>query len=348
MALSWDIHARLAFWAIKTLIVQVPEPEIYYPAGVELTLALTEPILASAHESGQSPRLLTDEERSELEPLVAALPYRTYTRTKNRPSDLINMMFIGSREQIGSAFAAAGWIGARPASLRSGLRGIQAVAEHRGFITAPMSSLLLNQTEADMFWQKSLNDIAKRHHIRIWKQDITWNGQEIWAAAATRDVDLAFLRPGQTFTHKIESAVDHERDKIAHDLVFTTCVDVMDHWERPEAPHLTRNGTGDEMNTDANLAVIQFNECTSPRITDPVVDSVVLRAHGNGFQRIVRRQILSARNDLLRDNVYWRGYESVRWVVAAIRQRRHELDGSEDPTSLAWAPFSRERMGWIW
>jgi hypothetical protein len=102
------------------------------------------------------------------------------------------------------------------------------------------------------------------------------------------------------------------------------------------------------MNTDANLAVIQFNECTSPRITDPVVDSVVLRAHGNGFQRIVRRQILSARNDLLRDNVYWRGYESVRWVVAAIRQRRHELDGSEDPTSLAWAPFSRERMGWIW
>ena len=139
--------------------------------------------------------------------------------------------------------------------------------------------------------------------------------------------------------------MDHERDKIAHDLVFTTCVDVMDQWERPDVPHFTQNGTGDEMTTDANLAVIQFNECTSPRKTEPVAK---VRAHGNGFQRIIRRQILSARNDLLRDNIYWRGYEGVRWVVRAIRQRRRELDGSEDPTNLAWAPFSRERMGWIW
>jgi hypothetical protein len=29
-ALAWEIHARIALWAIKTLIVQVPEPEIYY------------------------------------------------------------------------------------------------------------------------------------------------------------------------------------------------------------------------------------------------------------------------------------------------------------------------------
>src|ERR1700720_1762691 len=40
--LGWEVHARVALWAIKTLVVQVPEPEIYYPAGVELTLALTD------------------------------------------------------------------------------------------------------------------------------------------------------------------------------------------------------------------------------------------------------------------------------------------------------------------
>ena len=123
---------------------------------------------------------------------------------------------------------------------------------------------------------------------------------------------------------------------------------VLDRWERPEVPHLTRNGTGDAMNTDTNLAVIRFNDCTSPRTTDPVTDSAIPPAHGNRFQRIIRGQILSARSELLRDNFCWRGYEGVRWVVTAIRQRRHEFDGSEDPTNLAWAPFSRERMGWIW
>ena len=48
------------------------------------------------------------------------------------------------------------------------------------------------------------------------------------------------------------------------------------------------------------------------------------------------------RSDLLRDNFYWRGYEGVRWMVTAIRQ--HKSEGSqEEPASLAFAPFSRER-----
>src|SRR5947209_977418 len=36
-ALLWQFEGELAFWAIKTLVVQVPEPELYYPAGVEFT-----------------------------------------------------------------------------------------------------------------------------------------------------------------------------------------------------------------------------------------------------------------------------------------------------------------------
>ncbi len=45
-AIEWELHARLAIWAIKALLLQVPEPELYYPAGVEMTLALTQPVTA--------------------------------------------------------------------------------------------------------------------------------------------------------------------------------------------------------------------------------------------------------------------------------------------------------------
>jgi hypothetical protein len=59
-----------------------------------------------------------------------------------------------------------------------------------------MSPLLLNGAEADMSWEKGLNDVAKRHHARLWKAG-TWRDQEWWIGAATRDIDFAYLRPGQ-------------------------------------------------------------------------------------------------------------------------------------------------------
>ena len=57
MALSWDIHARLAFWAIKTLIVQVPEPEIPLPGrrGIDLGLDRTDSCVGTPIR-GQSSR----------------------------------------------------------------------------------------------------------------------------------------------------------------------------------------------------------------------------------------------------------------------------------------------------
>ena len=347
--LGWEVHATVALWAIKTLVVQVPEPEIYYPAGVELTLALTDPMLSNVRAASNGvARRLTDDERAEVECLLTETPYRASARS-NRPSDLINVMLIGSREEISAAFTAAGWAESN-LSVWSHIRGVQALAANHGYQFAPMSSLWLNESEPDMSWQKGLNDMAKRHHIRLWKHSETWNGKEIWMGAATRDVDFAYLRPTQAFTHKIEADVDLERDKIAHDLQFTSCVDVLDWWERPGVQRATHNATGDLMNTDARLAVVQLNACQAPRHYTGSDEPSQLRARGNIFHRFVRRQILSARNDLLRDNIYWRSYEGTRWIVTAIRHRKMGTAYSERPasTAVAMTPFSRDRIGWLW
>ncbi len=121
-----------------------------------------------------------------------------------------------------------------------------------------------------MSWQKGLDDYWKRDHIRVWKQSATYDGQEIWVGAATRDVNVAFLRPGQKLTHRIEENVDQERDKIAHDLEFTSCVDATDVWDRSGAPRVSRNATGDPMTTDTGLAVIRFNACQAPRLSTQI------------------------------------------------------------------------------
>src|SRR5271165_1545073 len=83
MALMLNVHAELAIWAIKTLVIQVPEPEIYFKPGVELSLTLTEPLPARAqHEPEDAPRRFAESERDSLDQILAGMPNRT-----TRPSD---------------------------------------------------------------------------------------------------------------------------------------------------------------------------------------------------------------------------------------------------------------------
>ena len=347
--LCWEVHARLAIWAVKMLLVQVPEPEIYYPAGSELTLALTEPIFADPQPEPIETAELSWKDRGDLDQVIANLPDRAYVRATShssaRPSDLINTMFIGSREELAASFKAAGWTETKAPSMRARILNIRAVAEFRGDLTAPMSTLLVNDAEPDLALQKGLNDVAKRHHIRIWKQAETLDGEDIWIGAATRDIDYAFLRPGRLLTHQIETEVDHERDKVTHDLQFTDCAKAVDWWDRPGFPQYAKNATGDFMSTDGRLVVIRLNGCASPHVAADNPNAGPLRAHGGKLQRLARREILSVRSDLYRHNIIWRGYEGTRWVVSAIRKRHQSSDPStgdfDKSETVAGSTFSK-------
>lgn len=340
-ALCWEIHARLAFWAVKTLLIRVPEPELYYAPGVEMTLSLTEPLLAIPQTE---PVLrLTGAEQDQVRLLVSQIPYRA-TSKASVPSDLVNMMFVGTRGQIEEAFAAAGWTEASRRTMRSRISNVRAFVEGVGYRAAPMSMLLLNETEPDMSWQKSFNDVSKRHHVRVWKQAETWDGQEVWAGAATRDISYAYMRPGSAWTHRIEEDIDHERDKIAYDFQFTSCTDLVDWWDRPGAPLEAKNSSGDPMSTDGRIAIIRLNDCPAPQPMQKG-ETAALRIHGNYFQRLARRQILSVRSDFYRTNRYWRSYESMRWAVTKIRHHLKPTDPAhiEDQTATTIAGSSRSR-----
>jgi len=347
-ALQWEIHAELAEWAIRSLLMELPEPEIYYPAGVELTLTLTEPLSldaprrseeASEQIAEQSPgpeasRPLSNDERQELGRIVALMPYRTEVPGSGRSSDLTNILFVGSQDQIVTAFDAAGWTQPSPPSFRDRIHWIRAVAELRGDEAAPMSLLLLNGAEPDMSWQKGLNDVSKRHHIRMWKAAGTWRGREIWVGAATRDIDFAYMRPGRKLSHKIEEDVDQERDKVAYDVAFSSCGSILDWADRPDFPRVARNATGDPIVTDGRMVALALNDCHSPRLSTETVDATPLAEHGGLVQRFARREILSARNGLLRTNPYWRTFEATRWIVESIR-RRNRQQQTPDPELLS-------------
>ncbi len=320
-ALLWHFHAQVAYWAIKTLIVQVPEPEIYFQPGVELTLVATAPLRVSpSPQSAGELGSLSLAELEEVGGLVATMPARTTSALTSVQSDLINVALIGSREQLSAAFAKAGWVQAHPVSFRSKVLGIKAVAEGMGYRSAPMSAQLIDRSEADLSLEKGLNDVSKRHHLRVWKQPGRWRGQEVWAAAGTRDLDFAYLRPGGRFTHRIEENIDQEREKIVYDLAFTSCLEGADWIERPGFPKAARNATGDPISTDGRLALVRLNDCTRPPSATETSELTPVLQHGTGVQRFVRREILSMRNDLFRANPYFRSYEGIRALIHVFRR----------------------------
>jgi hypothetical protein len=80
------------------------------------------------------------------------------------------------------------------------------------------------------------------------------------------------------------------------------------------------------------MMAIELNDCDAPRLSTESVDSTPLPEHSDKLQRFARREILSARNELLRTNPYWPTFEASRWIVESIRRREHR---TSDPDLLS-------------
>lgn len=248
--------ARLAriLGAMKGAVVQKPDTEIRLEPGTELYLNLVEPLEV------EKPYPITNvypiEPEEHLAALVNGLPLRTTAEKPPKPSDLTNLLFLGTREQIDKAFHAAGWSTAAELNAASGLETMRAVIEQRGYKEAPMSILLLEGKSPDLVFQKQYNTFAKRHHLRIYQRPERFQGREVWVCAATHDIGISFSPDNRTFIHLIDPKIDRERAKVVFDLMHAGTVEGVALIARPEAPTSAENATGDKIETDGRMAVL--------------------------------------------------------------------------------------------
>ena len=145
---------------VKSLIARSPDPEIYFPAGTELILQLTAEAdvrTARIPQGGIAP--LSAGEMADVSGVLAKLPQQRTDRGPNHPSDLINIVFLGSRESLNRAFQAAGWSGAQRSSLRSIYRMYHSMVQRIGYSMAPMGKLRLNGVTADVEYQKEFKHV---------------------------------------------------------------------------------------------------------------------------------------------------------------------------------------------
>jgi hypothetical protein len=190
--------------------------------------------------------------------LAAREPFQTVAQNPPKPSDITNLLLIGSEEQVQKAFADAGWSAAAGLTGRAKFETFRALAENRGYNEAPVSVLLLEGQKPDLVFEKLNNTFARRHHLRVWRRPTTFMGQAVWAVAATHDIGISFSEVDRTFIHRIDSKIDNERAKVVTDLVFTGHVRGIALLERPQVPREGQNATGDKLETDGSLAALQL------------------------------------------------------------------------------------------
>ncbi len=154
------------------------------------------------------------------------------------PGDPINLLLIGTLEQLRAAFASSGWSEADRLGVASSWRMARAFVLNSPYPTAPFSTLYLFGRGQDIGFQKCLdNSPRKRHHIRFWalspaRAEATlgtasfWlntdrpahNAHVLWVGAGTKDTGLSLTRLTFQITHATDSDTNAERDYIIAEL----------------------------------------------------------------------------------------------------------------------------------
>ena len=103
-------------------------------------------------------------------PALDEIPRIAHTRS-GIPGDPLNIVLIGSEEELIRAMIAADWHAADAITFRSSMKITVSTMFHRPYETAPVSSLYVLGKKQDLAFQQPVgNDARKRHHVRFCAQ----------------------------------------------------------------------------------------------------------------------------------------------------------------------------------
>lgn len=333
----WNTESYWIFLIRRGAFPFSPEPETYLPVGTDLRLRLTAPLEVPGEFLNVRPEENTEadaEIEQKLRERLLALPRRSLTG-KGRPSDVVNLAFIGSRQQIEGAFKAAGWTYGDSVSAWSVLREARAMSSLSSYAHLPISKQWLAGKAPDLTLQKSFNSYQKRDHIRFWSRDDL--ASDFWVSGAIRETGAGWsIRTGR-FIHHVDADIDSEREKVVRDLTLTGCVANVYRVQLARNRDGEKSASGDALRTDGGLAVIELNGCEAPAKAANPSDNVVAWRPRSKWKRFVRAQALSI-HDVWRSNVIYASFDLSRTVIHSLRQRRIRDYEARQNLNVAPAP----------
>jgi len=147
--------------------------------------------------------------------------------------DPVNIILIGTKEELEKAFEKIGWQKADKLNFRSSEKMVRKFLENKPYPNAPFSNLYLFGRRQNMGFQQSINNSPrKRHHVRFWaintdkeidpldlkfwtkRQRIRPDKIFTWVGAGSEDIGFAFSRFTYQLSHRVDPEIDKERKYI--------------------------------------------------------------------------------------------------------------------------------------
>lgn len=230
--------------------------EIRYAPGADMTVVTLTPLLIprAARAHAWRPILPLDSLRS----VVQSWPVNTEAEHGRVGADVLNIALLGDSAAVTGAFRSAGWTSANRMSVGADVATFVRAAEDRGYAHQPVSTLLMQGQPPTLVFERVTNTFAKRHHVRLWRWTAAIRGSPVWLASGSHDVAIAFLADRRHFTHRVDPAVDHERDKLADDLWAADCIEARSDVPRTLPGNLRVNDGRDPIVTDGMLVMLQL------------------------------------------------------------------------------------------
>jgi hypothetical protein len=189
--------------------------------------------------------------------MLSKIP-RRISDPAGKPGDMVNVLIVGTQDQMLQAFNAAGWVKVDAKVQNTALNAVMDSLEKKDYLTMPMSTLFLFGRAQDYGFAHAepVRVAMSRNHLRVWKSTFEVDGRPLWCVAATHDIGFERDQRNNGLTHKIDPAIDGEREYVNGTLSGTGLVVQRDHVTPADPLTTAKTATGGEFHSDGRILVL--------------------------------------------------------------------------------------------
>jgi hypothetical protein len=200
--------------------------------------------------------------------LLDSIPRRISDKQGN-PGDMVNILIVGTKEQVLHAFSTASWVRVDSDVQSTVIAGLIDTIQKKDYLTMPMSTLYLFNRPQDYGFAHAepVRVAMSRNHLRAWQSSHVIGGRPVWCIAATHDIGFERDERNNGVTHKIDPEIDKEREYVNDTLSGTGLVVAREHLAPPDPLTEARTATGGTFRSDGRILVLVLDNTKSTTIT---------------------------------------------------------------------------------
>jgi hypothetical protein len=221
-------------------------------------------VLSAGTGAANAPFLPDDPIEGVTSELLGKIPRRVSDPSHN-PGDMVNVLMVGTQDDVTAVFKAAGWVQVDRSVTDTILNGALATFSKEAYLTMPMSLLYLFDRPQDYGFAHAepVKVVESRNHLRVWKSPYEVASRPVWCIAATHDIGFERDQRNNGLTHKIDPAIDGEREYVNDTVSSTGLVVQRTHITPPNALITAKTATGGEFHSDGRVLILVLKDTAS-------------------------------------------------------------------------------------